>query len=73
MTLQVRKENNDPKTEVYDDMVLFVLADDAVKLLGKKASWKERFLLRGAVFFNVSEDHVRSLQLARIVTLRPVN
>ena len=39
-------------TETYDDMVLCVLADDAKNLLGKTASWREKFVLGGAKFFN---------------------
>jgi hypothetical protein len=38
--------------ESYDKMVLCTLADDALKILGKAATWKERFVLGGAAFFN---------------------
>ncbi|TVY39669.1 hypothetical protein LSUB1_G003575 [Lachnellula subtilissima] len=40
------------KTETYDELVLCVLADDALKLLGKTASMKERFVLGGAKFYD---------------------
>lgn len=39
-------------TETHDELVMAVLADDALKLLGKTASWKERFVLGGAKFFD---------------------
>ena len=39
-------------TETFDDLVLAVLADDAKKLLGKTATWKEKFVLGGARFFD---------------------
>jgi hypothetical protein len=39
-------------TETFDDMVLAILADDAKKLLGKTATWKEKFVLGGAKFFD---------------------
>ena len=39
-------------TEIFDDMVLCILADDAKKLLGKTSTWRERFVLGGAYFFN---------------------
>lgn len=59
VTLQARRKNKDLTTEVYDEMVLCVLADDAVKLLGNTATWKEKCVLRGAKFFDVSERYVR--------------
>ena len=40
------------QTETYDDMVMCVLADDAKKLLGKTATWREKFVLGGAKFFD---------------------
>ena len=40
------------RTETYDDMVMCILADDAKKLLGKTATWRERFVLGGAHFFD---------------------
>lgn len=38
--------------EDFDDMVLCVLADDALRILGKHASWKENFVLGGAAFYD---------------------
>jgi hypothetical protein len=38
--------------EVFDDMVLCVLADDALRILGKTATWREKFVLRGAAFYD---------------------
>ncbi|KAI9671320.1 MAG: hypothetical protein M1831_004229 [Alyxoria varia] len=38
--------------EHYDDMVLCVLADQALKVLDKSATWRERFVLGGAKFFD---------------------
>lgn len=40
------------KTETFDDLVMCVLADDALKLLGKTASRKEKFVLGGASFYD---------------------
>jgi hypothetical protein len=40
------------KTEKFDELVMCVLADDALKLLGKTASFRERFVLGGAKFFD---------------------
>ena len=39
-------------TESFDELVMCVLADDALRLLGKIASLKERFVLGGAKFFD---------------------
>ena len=39
-------------TETFDELVMAVLADDAKKLLGKTATWKEKFVLGGAKFFD---------------------
>ncbi len=38
--------------ERFDELVMAVLADDAKKLLGKTATWRERFILGGARFFD---------------------
>lgn len=40
------------QTEFYDELVMCVLADDAVRLLGKTSTWRERFVLNGAKFFD---------------------
>ena len=39
-------------TETFDELVLAVLADDAKRLLGKTATWRERFVLGGAKFYD---------------------
>ncbi|KAI9049475.1 hypothetical protein LZ554_006506 [Drepanopeziza brunnea f. sp. 'monogermtubi'] len=39
-------------SETYDEVVMCVLADDALRLLGKTASRTERFVLGGASFFD---------------------
>jgi len=39
-------------TATYDEMVLCILADDAKKLLGKISTWRERFVLGGAHFYD---------------------
>lgn len=39
-------------TERFDELVLCVLADDSLKILGKSATWRERFVLGGAKFFD---------------------
>lgn len=41
-----------PKEERYDELILCVLADAAKELLGKTATWKEKFVLGGAYFFD---------------------
>lgn len=38
--------------ELFDEMVLCVLADDALRLLGKQATRRERFVLGGAKFYD---------------------
>ena len=38
--------------EQFDELVLCVLADDALKLLGRTASWQEKFVLGGAKFYD---------------------
>ena len=40
------------ETESFDEMVLAVLADDAKRILGTTATWKEKFVLGGAKFFD---------------------
>ncbi|KAH7321546.1 flavin-containing amine oxidasedehydrogenase-like protein [Rhexocercosporidium sp. MPI-PUGE-AT-0058] len=40
------------QTEIFDELVMCVLADDALKLLGKTASRKEKFVLGGASFYD---------------------
>ena len=47
-------EHTGPATtiETFDEMVLAILADDAKRLLGKTASWREKFVLGGARFYD---------------------
>lgn len=52
--------------EVYDELILCTLADDALKLLGKGASRRERFVLGGARFYDdVTVTHSDSSYFAR--------
>lgn len=45
-------DTSPPETSTYDELVLAVLADDAKRLLGKTSTWRERFVLGGAHFFD---------------------
>jgi hypothetical protein len=38
--------------EEYDELVLCTQAEDTMKLLGRHATWKERFVLNGVKYFN---------------------
>jgi hypothetical protein len=40
------------QTETFDELVMCVLADDALKILGKTSTWRERFVLSGAKFYD---------------------
>jgi hypothetical protein len=40
------------RSESFDELVLCILADDALRILGKIATWRERFVLGGAKFFD---------------------
>ncbi|OLN81591.1 hypothetical protein CCHL11_05460 [Colletotrichum chlorophyti] len=42
----------EPSIEAYDEIVLCTLAEDALRLLGKDATWKERAVLGGAAFYD---------------------
>ncbi|XMA12217.1 hypothetical protein WAI453_005008 [Rhynchosporium graminicola] len=44
--------NTPTKTETFDELVMCVLADDALAILGKTASLKEKFVLGGAKFYD---------------------
>ncbi|KAL8985287.1 MAG: hypothetical protein Q9177_004477 [Variospora cf. flavescens] len=50
--LGMENKNAATTTETYDELVMCILADDAKKLLGKTSTWKERFVLGGAKFFD---------------------
>lgn len=43
---------SDDGLELFDDMVMCTLADDALRILGKKATLRERFVLGGAKFYD---------------------
>ncbi|KAF4628739.1 hypothetical protein G7Y89_g9416 [Cudoniella acicularis] len=49
-----RGENTGPSTttETFDELVMCVLADDALKFLGRTTSYKENFVLGGAKFYD---------------------
>jgi predicted NAD/FAD-binding protein len=58
-------------TENFDEMVLAVLADDANKLLGKTSTWRERFVLGGARFFDdITITHCDSKYFEKIYETR---
>lgn len=40
------------KEEAYDNMVLCTLADESLRILGRTATWRERFVLGGAAFYD---------------------
>ncbi|KAF7558630.1 hypothetical protein G7046_g5517 [Stylonectria norvegica] len=51
--LRIKNSATDETTdETFDDMVLCVLADTALRLLGKTATWREKFVLGGAAFYD---------------------
>jgi hypothetical protein len=51
--LQIQKHHsNNPHTEIFDDLVLCCPADEAKKLLGRHATWREKYVLGGVKFFN---------------------
>lgn len=41
-----------PMTEHFDELVMCVLADDAKRILGRTATWREKFVLGGASFYD---------------------
>lgn len=49
---QVEAYGEENPEEHYDELVMCVLADEALKVLGKSATWKERFILGGAKFYD---------------------
>ena len=54
-------------TETFDEMVLAILADDAKRLLGRVATWREKFVLGGARFYDdVTVTHSDSAYFQRI-------
>ena len=55
------------KTETFDELVMCVLADDAKKVLGGTATWKEKFVLGGASFYDdITITHTDSDYFAKV-------
>ena len=63
VTLKVRKIDDDStsdgsETVEFDEMIMAIDADSAVKVLGKQASWKERKILGNVKYFwDISVTH----------------
>ena len=58
-------------TETFDDLVLAILADDALALLGRTATWRERFVLGGACFYDdITITHSDSNYFASVYETR---
>lgn len=54
-------------TSTFDELVLCTLADDALRLLGKSATWRERFVLGGASFYDdITVTHSDSNYFSKI-------
>jgi len=51
-TTNVEHTGPQTTTETYDELVMCVLADDAKRLLGKSATWKRKFVLGRARFYD---------------------
>lgn len=43
---------DDAQPEAFDELVMCTLADDALRILGGRATWRERFVLGGARFYD---------------------
>ena len=53
--------------EHFDELVMAVLADDAKKILGKTATWREKFILGGAKFYDdITITHSDSKYFSKI-------
>ncbi|KAJ5662978.1 hypothetical protein N7507_003709 [Penicillium longicatenatum] len=46
------EELSEPMTATFDELVLCCPADEAKKLLGQQATWREKWVLGGVKFFN---------------------
>ena len=63
VTLKVRKIDDEStsdgsETVEFDEMIMAIDADSAVKVLGKQASWKERKILGNVKYFwDISVTH----------------
>lgn len=61
----------EPSTQEFDYLVMAVLADDAKRLLGKTATWKEKFVLGGARFYDdITITHSDSKYFEKIYETR---
>ncbi|KAJ5102428.1 hypothetical protein NUU61_004650 [Penicillium alfredii] len=57
----------EPLTEVFDELVLCCPADEAKKLLGRHATWREKYVLGGVKFYNdITITHSDSEYFQRI-------
>ncbi len=53
VVLQIKEAAGGQTTEQrFDDMVLCTLADESLRILGKTATWREKFVLGGAAFYD---------------------
>ncbi|KAH7144643.1 hypothetical protein B0J13DRAFT_555703 [Dactylonectria estremocensis] len=51
--LRIKTEGVEQSTdEEFDELVLCVLADEALRILGKTATWQEKMVLGGAAFYD---------------------
>lgn len=61
----------EPRQEHYDTLVLCTLADQAKELLGTTASWREKFVLGGAKFFDdITITHSDSDYFSKVYELQ---
>jgi hypothetical protein len=58
-------------TERFDELVMCVLADDALRLLGRTATWREKFVLGGASFYDdITITHCDTSYFSKIYETR---
>ncbi|KAL9112687.1 MAG: hypothetical protein Q9227_002990 [Pyrenula ochraceoflavens] len=58
-------------TERFDELIICTLADDAKNLLGKTATWREKFVLGGASFYDdITITHSDSSYFSKIYETR---
>ncbi|KAJ5584794.1 uncharacterized protein N7459_004594 [Penicillium hispanicum] len=63
----INQSSPESSTETFDELVLCCPADESKKLLGKHATWRERYVLGGVKFFNdVTITHSDSEYFQRI-------
>ncbi|KAJ5159381.1 uncharacterized protein N7482_006385 [Penicillium canariense] len=46
------QQGSEPWTETFDELVICCPGDEAKKILGRNATWRERYVLGGVKFFN---------------------